>query len=116
MNQIKTNKTTSIRPTTTRWNSDPIKESKNTTVLCHHNSRAGIIYEKTRYSTTTIAMITTIQSNAPLSDELFPKLIETSRFHIHAELFNRFPAEGHGDFPISVPVDRNQDFYGGRTE
>ena len=70
----------------------------------------------TPYSWFIIPNSPTSQINKAGMCNILTPLIETSHFYIHAELFNCFPAEGHGDFPISVPVDRNQNFYGGKTE
>jgi hypothetical protein len=108
MNQTKTRMASNIRTMMTRWNSELTKASNDSTVLCHHNSSAGITYLTTRYRTTSANIPIKIQIHELLSDELFPKLKETSHFCIHTELFNRFSALGHGDFPISMPAEKKQ--------
>lgn len=103
-----------VKPMITKCNNDPIKRSKDTTVLCHHNSKAGITYSITKYATTTNNIMTRRYANKPPFDELLLELKETSQSNIHMNGYNCFPDKGYRDFPISVPAERKQYNYSER--
>ena len=103
-----------IIPMITKCNNDPIKRSKDTTVLCHHSSKAGMTYSITKYAATTTNIKSRRYAHEPPFEELLLELKETSQSNIHMHGYNCFPAKGYGDFPISVPAERKQYNYSER--